>query len=63
MKIKNESNKTKLYLVRREDFFEARSLDLLPKNCCINTGSIWIEISLTEEQKNLYNKKFSICEA
>lgn len=44
----------KLYLIRREDFFQALAENNLPDDCVSLAGSIWMSVRLTEEEKAKY---------
>lgn len=44
----------KLYLIRREDYFLARSQGQLPDDCVLHSGLIWLQVLLTEEEKAKY---------
>lgn len=44
----------KLYLIRREDFFQAIAEKQLPPDCLFQSGQIWLSVLLTEEEKNKY---------
>jgi hypothetical protein len=44
----------RLYLIRREDFFQARSLGQLPEGCVLECGSIWITVSLDLNERKRY---------
>ena len=47
-----------LYLIRRQDFFEAIALKQLNPDNLHSAGNIWCEVSLTDDEKNNY--KFPI---
>ena len=44
----------KLYVIRREDLFEAISKGQIPEDCFHEGGSIWCVVKFTDEQKNNY---------
>jgi len=45
----------KLYLIRRQDFFVALGKGQLPQDIKVSeAGSLWMQIFLTQEQKENY---------
>lgn len=50
----------KLYIIRRQDFFDALLKGQIPEGCIMGVGSLWMDLALTEEEKNKYT--FPICE-
>lgn len=50
----------KLYVIRTQDFFEAQTRGQIPEGSIMRAGSLWMDLALTEEEKNKYT--FPICE-
>jgi hypothetical protein len=48
----------KLYLILREDIFNAIGCGQLPDGCLLEVGPIWAKVRFTEEQRQNY--RFSI---
>lgn len=49
----------KLYVIRNEDFFKAYAEGMIPEDSIRGWGSIWIELSLTDEQCLAYSYPIS----
>jgi hypothetical protein len=48
-------NNKKLYLIRRQDVFEAMTKKELNNNCFFSVGALWAEVFLTDEEKTKYS--------
>jgi len=51
----------KLYVIRRQDVFEAIANNTLSNSGFHHIGSLWVIVELTQDQRNQY--KFPISEA
>jgi hypothetical protein len=51
----------KLYVIRRQDVFDAIGNNSLPNSGFHHIGSLWVIVELTQQQRNQY--KFPISEA
>ena len=45
----------KLYVIRREDIFNAIAANQLPSNQLLQVGSIWAVVELTESERKNYS--------
>jgi hypothetical protein len=47
--------KKRLYLTRRQDFFEAMAKGVIPDDSLREYSSIWMTLLLTQEEKDRYS--------